>query len=285
MADGWKYYNHAMIPTCAPHENVDMSPLMDRSIWKTDGGTPLFARWTSEFDCGYETVFWYCIKDEAFDIQKLKAKRRYEIVKGCRNFTCRRIEAKEYVSQITDILAAAAKEYPLKYRNEVNREEMHQQIPTWDKKFVIYGAFDLEGKLCGYAYLEKYKQYSEFRVLKVYPECEKKAINAALVACILEDYERKLQQGHYICDRARPMQHETNFQSYLEKYFGFRKAYCKLHIKYRFPIKYVVNILYVFRNLIKKHDNSRITHQISGLLKMEEIVRNQGHERHGRHGR
>ena len=165
MADGWKYYNHAMIPTCAPHENVDMSPLMDRSIWKTDGGTPLFARWTSEFDCGYETVFWYCIKDEAFDIQKLKAKRRYEIVKGCRNFTCRQIEAKEYVSQITDILAAAAKEYPLKYRNEVNREEMHQQIPTWDKKFVIYGAFDLEGKLCGYAYLEKYKQYSEFQVL------------------------------------------------------------------------------------------------------------------------
>lgn len=250
MADGWKYYNHAMIPTCAPHENVDMSPLMDRSIWKTDGGTPLFARWTSEFDCGYETVFWYCIKDEAFDIQKLKAKRRYEIVKGRRNFTCYRIIARDYMDQITDILVEAAKGYPAKYRYEVDYEKIHQQILIWDEKFIIYGAFDQERKLCGYAYLEKHEDYSEFQVLKVYPECERKAINAALISYILEDFEDELKQGHYICDGARPIQHETNFQDYLEKYFGFRKAYCKLHIKYRFPIEYVVNILYVFRPLI-----------------------------------
>lgn len=275
MVDGWKYYNHAMIPACAPHENVNMYPLMNGGIWKSGKGISLLVRWTSEFDCRYETEFWYCIKDEVFDIQKLKAKRRYEIVKGRRNFACCRIMAKDYIDQITDILAAAAKEYPSKYKNEVSQERMHQQIPIWDKKYIVYGAFDPEEKLCGYAYLEKYEDYSEFRVLKVYPECEKKAINAALVACILEDYEDELQQGHYICDGTRPIQHETNFQDYLEKYFGFRKAYCKLHIKYRFPIGYVVNFLYIFRNVIKRYDDSRIAHQILGILKMEEIVRNQ----------
>lgn len=232
-----------------------------------------FARWTSDFDCGYKTEFWYCIKDDIFDIQELKAKRRYEIMKGKRNFSCCRILAKEYINEIINILMEAAKEYSPKYRNEVHAEKMYQLIPTWDNLFIVYGAFDLEGRLRGYAYLEKYKDYSNFRVLKVEPICEKQAINAALVACILEDYEEDIKQGHYICDGTRPIQHETHFQDYLEKYFCFRKAYCQLHIKYRFPLHMIVNVLYIFRNFIKRNDNNRFLHHIAGVLKMEEIVR------------
>ena len=29
----WKYYNHAAIPTTAPHEEVDLSPINNGSIW------------------------------------------------------------------------------------------------------------------------------------------------------------------------------------------------------------------------------------------------------------
>ena len=36
--DGWKYYNHASIPTTAPHEIPDISPITDASIWKSGGG-------------------------------------------------------------------------------------------------------------------------------------------------------------------------------------------------------------------------------------------------------
>lgn len=35
--DGWKYYNHAAIPTTAPHEIPDISPITDGSIWKIGG--------------------------------------------------------------------------------------------------------------------------------------------------------------------------------------------------------------------------------------------------------
>jgi len=52
--NGWKYYNHAAIPTTAPHEKVNTQPIKDKTIWKMDG-KPLFARWTENFDCGYET--------------------------------------------------------------------------------------------------------------------------------------------------------------------------------------------------------------------------------------
>lgn len=37
MSNGWEYYNHAMIPTCAPHENANIVPLMDNSIWNGGG--------------------------------------------------------------------------------------------------------------------------------------------------------------------------------------------------------------------------------------------------------
>ncbi len=34
---GWKYYNHAVIPTTAPNEKVNMKPLNDGTIWKIGG--------------------------------------------------------------------------------------------------------------------------------------------------------------------------------------------------------------------------------------------------------
>jgi len=38
MIEGWKYYNHAVIPTTAPHEPVNLSPITDGKIWKVGGG-------------------------------------------------------------------------------------------------------------------------------------------------------------------------------------------------------------------------------------------------------
>ena len=36
--NGWYYYNHAAIPTTAPHEIPDILPITDGSIWKIRGG-------------------------------------------------------------------------------------------------------------------------------------------------------------------------------------------------------------------------------------------------------
>lgn len=31
---GWKYYNHAMIPECPPNQDVDISAVKDGEIWR-----------------------------------------------------------------------------------------------------------------------------------------------------------------------------------------------------------------------------------------------------------
>ena len=36
--ESWKYYNHAMIPTTAPHEIPGLHPILDGSIWKRRRG-------------------------------------------------------------------------------------------------------------------------------------------------------------------------------------------------------------------------------------------------------
>ena len=40
MNEGWRYYNHAAVPMCAPHENPDLTSIKDGSIykWRVSGG-------------------------------------------------------------------------------------------------------------------------------------------------------------------------------------------------------------------------------------------------------
>jgi hypothetical protein len=176
----WKYYNHAAIPTTQPHEDVDMAPLKDGTIWKMPG-KPILARWTSDFDCGYETNWWWCIKDNQFDIMKLNSKRRYEVKKGIKNFMVKEIQPLEYVDEIYDVTCSAFASWPLKYRPVTDENKFKENIKTWVNNRVV-AAFTIEKNVfAGYAFLTDYDEYSEFNMLRVNPEYERQGINAALV--------------------------------------------------------------------------------------------------------
>lgn len=274
----WRYYNHAMVPTVAPNEKIDSRELNTTTFWK-ENKNAFFARWTTDFDCDYETNWWYIIKDTVFDIDLLKAKRRYEINKGIKNFEVKLIDPCEYKEKLYCVQVAAFSAYPEKYRPTVDKEEFMNGIDSWTK-FTVFGAFFREtDELVGYAFLSRTSEsFLDFNVLKSNPEYEKYAINAALVEKILSHYADFLSNGGIICDGARSISHETKFQDYLEKYFGFRKAYCRLHIKYNPKIYWLIKLLYLVRSLLQKFDGIGIVHQINGVLKMEEICRKENFE-------
>lgn len=269
---GWQYYNHAVIPTTAPHEEVNARPLDDGTIWKIKGGgTTLLARWTSDFDCKKETEWWYIIKDTPFDISDLKAKRRYEINKGKKNFDVRVINPNDYVNDLYRVTIEAYSQWPKKYRPAVDEKSFKLGVANWN--YVVFAGFNLDNNsLSGYALINQHECYAEFNVLRVVPEAERKGLNAAMVAGILEFYSNQLGEGFYINDGSRSIRHETAFQNYLEKYFEFRKAYCKLNIKYKFPVGVAVKVLYPLRNQISKE--SKVGSLVSAVLQMEEIKRN-----------
>ena len=239
------------------------------------GGTLLLARWTTDWDCGYETNWWYVIKDEPFDIEALKSKRRYEVNKGTKNFEVKIINPREYKEELYRIRVAAFSAYPKKYRPSVDREGFINEIESWGKQCDVFGAFFREtNELAGYALLIRQDDnFLNFAVLKTTPALEKYAINAALVCGIVNHYEEFLRNGGIICDGARSINHETHFQDYLEKYFGFRKAYCRLHIKYNPKIEWLIKLLFPLRKALILLDMISIFHSLNGVLKMEEICR------------
>lgn len=118
-----------------------------------------------------------------------------------------------------------------------------------------------------------YEDYIDFNILRVRPAYEKYAINAAIIYQIVIDNNEFMEKGGYICDGSRSIRHETAFQNYLEKYFGFRKAYCRLNIKYKPIIGVIIKVIYPVRKVLDKLDNIGIVHSINALLKMEEVIR------------
>lgn len=276
--EGWKYYNHAAIPTTSPHISPDTSPVDNGEIWELGSKKvkPFFAMWTTEFDCCQDTKWWYVIKDTPFDLKSINANRRYKITKGNQNFFVKYVDIScvENQNAMSNIAIEAFSTYPKSYRPNVTKEQYREQIRNWTS-CVVYGAYStIDGQLCGFLKLVSDGQCKHLDIQKVLPACEKYNINAALIYNMLIDNQDFLENGGYICDGSRNVAHETQFQDYLEKYFLFRKAYSHLNIVYRKGIGQIVHILYPFRTILKKLDSISIIHNVNGVLKMEEIRRN-----------
>lgn len=276
---GWRYYNHAMIPDSSPDEEVDITPIVNGTIWNPGNNRkPLLARWTTDYDCDHETNWWYTIKDTPFDASKLSSNRRRWINKARRNFEVREINPVEYAEEIYTVLTSAFQAYPKKYRPEVNHERFVKVIKNWED--TVLGAFWIgeedngeRGKLCGYNTTSTIGKCIEYNVHKAIPEYEKQAVNFALMDGTLTYYEEKLKSGFYINNGQRSTYHETSFNELLIRDFMFRKAYCKLHIEYRAGVGFAVKILYPFRKLLNKFNRIGVIHQINSIMIMEEIKR------------
>lgn len=251
MPDNWKKIGaYAICPAAYPHENTDILKSDVKKLLKNCDKKILLARWTSDFDYGKETKFWYCIKDDELDISKLKAKRRYEITKGNRNFYTKVIEPGRYINQIYDCYLESLKGY-----DNVCPKSKNQFVNywLWNNQFNlrVFAVFDRNNKLCGYSRVFIKGKYIPISSFKTVPSREKDGVNFALVYGIIKYFENDIKNGAYLCDGARNTLHETNFQDFLIKYFGFRKAYCTLHIVYRNWVGIAVKILFPFRKIMK----------------------------------
>lgn len=274
LNNDWKYYNHALLPNCSPHKIPDTTILNNRKFINSFNKSKKFvvlARWTTEFDSEVETNWWYVIKDKPFNIDSLKAKRRYEINKGKKNFDVRLINPIDYINELVDIQRKVYECYPKQYRPDLSEVKIKGDVLKWDREEMsIYGAFSKEdNRLCGFAMMINQKEYANFAMLKVEPESEKNGVNAAIVSGILDEYNDLLSEGYYICDGERALLHETKFQDYLEKYFGFRKAYAKLHVKFMFPFSTIISLLYPIRKFLPK--NNSIFKKMKVLFSFKEM--------------
>lgn len=268
-ATTWHYYKHALPPDCAPHEAVVFaSGKFDVPF--NCGGVPLMVRWTSDFDCNRTISWWYEILDRLFDMASLKAKRRYVVRKCVSNFDVRVVDPRDYSEEIADVAVAAVAAY-----EGVSGAE---DLDTWGRKAegwtgTVFGAFPKDGGLmAAWAQLNDHGSYADFMSMKADSDQERLEVNAALVKCVVDHYSERLERDFYICDGECSVLYLTAFRDYLEKFFGFRKAYCTLNLRFRFPVNVIAACLRPFRKRIKRQ-GSALQRQVWGVLQMDSIAR------------
>lgn len=277
MNNEWEYYNHALVPTLPPHIDPDISWMKDSDRWKeyAGGKMPLFDRWVSDFDCSGETEWWCIIKDTPFDIMSLKSNRRSLITRGLKRVDVRVIIPADYAEQMSNILVKEWKYYDDSYEEGNDRQKLTDDFKKLTMKNLgnaeYLGAFLKDtDTMIGYAIYNLFDDWIEYSVVKTDPEYLNTQVNAALAYFGVERYMRPGIK--YIHGGWRTMIHESNYQEYLMKNFGFRKAYCKLHIEYRPLMQIAVNVLYPLRGMIKKVKNKWI-YTVWCALQQEEIRR------------
>lgn len=205
----------------------------------------------------------------------MKAKKRYEIARGLKNFDVKRIEPIQYGEQLFICFNKAAERYQGYSNNNKDKEKFIKGLSNMDNK-EYYAAFHKEsGVLAGYAVNTVYDDYVDFSIAKFDVDYINERVSAAIIYTILHEYIN-VQKKRYVCDGERCINHKTNIQNHLENLFGFRKAYCKLHIIYRPIMCLIIKTIYPFRKFLLLLDNVKMFQNINSVLKMEEIIRKQG---------
>lgn len=266
--EGWRYYNHAAIPTTAPHEDPDLTPIEDKSIWQLDGD-PLLARWTTDFDLDYETNWWYIIKRAPFLPETLDPKVRKHIRQAFKKVEVKQIEMPSYAEALSVVYNKACKGYKDFFGGLVVPDNFKNRNP----EECCFAAFSTEtGDLIGYMICIERQGYTETITAKYDPEYLKLRVSDAIHYVVLDYYLNK-RKVSYVSSGARTVNHETNAQTYKITTFGFEKAYCNLHVAYNPKIKWIIKLLYPFRKLLRMFDRFGFVHKINAILMMEQLVR------------
>ena len=270
---GWKYYNHAAIPSTAPHEKINEEPIKNGDIWNIKGGKPLFVRYCTDWDCKEKTEWWYVIKEAPFTIEELTSKKRKHINQSLKKCNVFMINPNDYLEDLYEVYEAAFKGY----ENADNKKDFKQFrincLREFEEDVDFWGGFSCEdNKLIGYMTIKKFSDCVESCTAKYHPDYLKYRISDAIHYIVLNEY-LNVQNKKYISSGSRNINHITKAQEYKIENFKFRKAYCKLHVIYKPILEIIIKIVYPFRKYIKKIDKSVIIHQIASVLEMEEIKR------------
>lgn len=271
MIKGWVSYKHALLPTTPPHEMPDLEILKNRNLWKNHN---IMIRYTTDFDCGHETQWWYVIKDDEIEIDKLKSNKKYKIRYGLKNFNVVKISPTDHSKELYKVYCESFEKYKLADKPLAEEGFLEQcRAHSLNKAIEYYAAFEKDTNvLAAYSFNTVFDDFVNLTTLKFSPQHLSKHVAAALIYQMIFDY-LNVQKKQYVNNGERSIRHITNFNQYLIDYFGFRKAYCTLHITYRPISKLILNILYPFRKVIKKMDSNVLIHNICSMLDMESIRR------------
>lgn len=229
----------------------------------------LFVRNIYDFDVKEETSFWFVIKDKLEDISNLPFSARRNIRRALQFYNIRKVSLKEFSEIGFPIITSAQQSYKVRC-HIIDKKEFYDMIEKYeqdnDKEFWVVEK--KEDKKAVAIAINRIKEDScEYDDMKCMPEALKDRTYPyyGLIYTMNQYYlgERKFK---YVSDGSRTVTEHSSIQEFLMHNFGFRKAYCKVKIFYKWWLDVVVKLLFPFRNIIPFRN-------VKAILRMEEYSR------------
>ncbi len=274
----WQCYQHCYIQTDyeLPLETKPSFLQIEKEFRSEHRGSKqraFFAQYITGFDVEEPTEWWFTIKDNEYDLSKLKSKKRYEITKAHNFCSAEEINPLECIEELFDCYKESFTAYPDRYRPH---EVLFEDFNIYITNLLELGGYEFfstrfieTGKIIGFLIIRHSGNFVRLVQQKTNPAYEKYNSNASLLDFVLTKYSEQLKQRQCVfTNGSRSIKHETNFNAYLEKYFGFRKAYAKLRIVYKFPFGIIVKLLKPFRKIFEHTENS-LLYNLYCVLKMD----------------
>ena len=220
----------------------------------------------ADFDCGDETEWWYVIKDTPSTIEDLPKRVRKEVRRGLENLEIKTLDPIDDAEQIQKVYRQAMDGY-LCPEGEAELIISRADNEQWIGAFIKGSA-----EMIAWKHARFNGECVEMLMSKAIPERRNLYPFAALNWWQINEYLNS-GQYRYMSNGTKNILHETNYHYYLIEKFGFRKAFCLLHIDYPPKIKWLINLLYPCRFMLLKFNKVGKMRLLNAVLKMEEISR------------
>lgn len=265
----WRENQGVIMPLSMPHRMSEMSEINAKRIM--DGRSSLMIRWDSGFDKYDSSDWWYVIKDRDDGLESLSRNSRSKVRRGKKAFESRQCAEEDILHYGYDVYCSAFARYTT-HEKCYDRNKFVQAIKSLPEGTEFWSVRDrVTGKMV--AFSENFVQDNAclYNTIWFEPSGLKRYSAYALFYAMNSHYlsERKLK---YVSDGARNLSHKTSIHDFLEKKFGFRKAYARLNVEYEIWLAILVFLLYPFRSILRKMPLVFFK-KASVLLKQEEIRR------------
>lgn len=268
MKEKFIYYNNSLLPNCLDVETISFTKEELDAAFKKHKKA-LFFLYTTNYDCGFDTEWYYIINNRGFDkinVSSKNYKRKKNVINN--NVLCRIIDPIIYKEEIKRVSALAISDY-----KTYSAEIPSFNVEKWGGIFV--GAFTKQSNsLIGFVHIVKNKNQLSLSYEKTDPNYKKYYPSLALNHFVI-DKICDFSKGEYLTNGSRTILHGTNHNDFLIEYCGFEKKYCRLHIIYRKKIRFIIPLIRFLRPLFSLLDFNKFFHKVNGVLKIDLIFRKQ----------
>jgi hypothetical protein len=271
VVDGviYRRYGTMVVPFGPVQVGYSLSASDSSAAMKRLGG--MLVRTTGGFESSGEAGGWYAVICRRFtDVgDNPSSNTRSKLRRALRNCTVRRMTAEElarfghpvYVNAHERYRGASAHMSPSAFRaHALATEGFEDIVHHWG----VFCDEDLAGYSSTYVLGTVEASYA---TLKFHPAYLKRYSSYALLY-EMNRYYLKDQRVAYVNDGFRSILHETDLQDFLERTFGFEKAYTSVDVTYRAPVGALVRATFPMRRLL-----GRVDQRLGALYELERIVR------------